>query len=274
MIKAALIGNPVGHSLSPRLHNFWCEKHDISGSYEAISLDEKDLDSFLERLRCGEFVGANVTVPHKQNIFAKMDLLDNVAKKTGAVNIIVTKARGVLEGRNSDPEGFVENLLFEAPDFNFQNTPAVVLGAGGAARACIYGLLEKGARDIVVVGRSENKLTQLTDFYASPFLRGASMESINPYLAKAGLLVNATPVAPGVDFSALPTDAVVYDLVYTPPETKFLAGAKKHGLKTVGGLGMLIRQAVPAFETWFGVRPAFSDEIYNVLKAHKNRRKV
>ena len=272
MIKAALIGNPVCHSLSPRLHTFWCEKYRISGSYEAISLEEKDLDSFLGRIRSGEFVGANVTAPFKEKLLEKMDCLEKAAKKTGAINTIILRKDGTLGGRNSDPAGFMENLMSKAPGLDIQNIKIMILGTGGAARACIFALLDKGVREIIVAGRTESHLKGLINFFSNPILRDISWEGINTSGKGVSLLVNATSVgllgkeALQFDFSTLAQDAIVYDLVYNPPETEFLKAARKAGLKTIDGLGMLIYQAIPAFEAWFGVRPDYDNKIYDMLK--------
>lgn len=272
MIKAALIGNPVCHSLSPRLHNFWCEKHRISGSYEAINLEEKDLDSFLGRIRSGEFVGANVTAPFKEKLLEKMDCLEKAAEKTGAINTIISRKDGTLEGRNSDPAGFMENLISRAPSLDIQNIKTMILGTGGAARACIFALLDKGVREIIVAGRNEGHLKGLINFFSNPILRDISWEGINTSGKGVSLLVNATTVgllgkeALQFDFSTLAQDTIVYDLVYNPPETEFLKAARKAGLKTIDGLGMLIYQAIPAFEAWFGVRPDYDNKIYDMLK--------
>jgi len=271
MIKAALIGNPVCHSLSPRLHNFWCEKYGISGRYEAINLEEKDLDSFLGRIRSGEFAGANVTAPFKEKLLEKMDHLEKAVEKTGAINTIILRKDGTLEGRNSDPAGFMENLMFRAPGVDIQNSKIMVLGTGGAARACIFALLERGAREIIVAGRTENHLNRMINFFSSPTLRGIPWNGINTSTGGISLLVNATSLdllgkgALWFDFNTLVQDTIVYDLVYTPPETEFLKAARKAGLKTIDGLGMLIHQAIPAFEAWFGIRPDYDDEIYGML---------
>ncbi len=272
MIKAALIGNPVCHSLSPRLHNFWCEKYGISGRYEAINLEEKDLNSFLGRIRSGEFAGANVTAPFKDKLLEKMDYLDQAVEKTGAINTIILRKDGTLEGRNSDPAGFMENLIFRAPNVDIQNSKIMVLGTGGAARACIFALLERGAGEIIVAGRTESYLNRLINFFSSPTLRGIPWNGINTSMGGISLLVNATSLgllgkgALWFDFNTLAQNTIVYDLVYTPPETEFLKAARKAGLKTIDGLGMLIRQAIPAFEAWFGVRPDYDDEIYGMLE--------
>ncbi|MCH8171997.1 MAG: shikimate dehydrogenase [Proteobacteria bacterium] len=272
MIKAALIGNPVCHSLSPRLHNFWCEKYRISGNYEAISLEEKDLDSFLGRIRSGEFVGANVTAPFKEKLLEKMDCLEKAAEKTGAINTIISRKDGTLEGRNSDPSGFMENLMSRAPRLNIQNITTMVLGTGGAARACIFALLDKGAGKIIVAGRTESHLRGLMNFFSNSILRDISWSGINTSGKGVSLLVNATSSdlsgagALQFDFSTLAQDSIVYDLVYNPPETEFLKAARKTGLKTIDGLGMLIYQAIPAFEAWFGVRPDYDNKIYDMLK--------
>jgi len=272
MKKAALIGNPVSHSLSPVLHNFWCKKNRVIACYEAIELKSGALDDFLERIRRNEFVGANVTTPYKEAMFKKMDRLAECAAKTGAVNTIVRTGDGKLEGRNSDPEGFICNLDQCAPDIDYTNITAMVLGTGGAARACIFALLERGA-NVIIAGRSPDHLQGILDFFSSPRLSGIPWAEIKAFTEGASLLVNATSLGMqgneplGFDFEKTADETIVYDLVYRGEETTFLKSANLAGLKTINGLGMLIFQAIPSFEAWFGKRPAYSREIYDMLAA-------
>lgn len=278
MKKAAVIGNPVSHSLSPALHGYWCKKYNVLAEYQAIQLDLAELDTFLNRIRAGEFIGANVTIPFKEDVFQRMDELDNTAKATGAVNTIVAGPGGRLQGRNTDPEGFLENLKSEAPGFEPAKTRALVLGAGGAARAAVYALFTAGVPEITVIGRSEKSVTALLNFFSTPILNGASWSDKNRLAAESNLIINATPLGmAGVEdvdlnFDETPKNTLVYDLVYTPRKTGFLRVAEKAGLKAFGGLGMLIFQAIPAFEAWFGVRPEVDANIYAMLDKHINHR--
>ena len=278
MKKAAIIGNPVSHSLSPALHGFWCKKYSVVAEYRAIQLDPAKLDTFLDSIRAGEFLGANVTLPFKEDVFQKMDELDDAAKATGAVNTIVAGPKGHLLGRNTDPEGFLENLKRETPGFDPAKTRALVLGAGGAARAVVYALITANVPEITVTGRSEKSVTALLDFFSTPILTGASWSEKNRLTAESNLIINATPLGmAGVEdvalnFDETPKNALVYDLVYTPRETGLLRSAEKAGLKVIGGLGMLIFQAIPAFEAWFGIRPKVDANIYAMLARRINHK--
>ncbi|MEE8259054.1 MAG: shikimate dehydrogenase [Sphingomonadales bacterium] len=280
MKKAAVIGNPVTHSLSPALHGFWFNEYSVVAEYQAIQLDPAELDTFLDSIRAGEFLGANVTLPFKEDVFKKMDDLDSAAKATGAVNTIVAGTGGRLLGRNTDPEGFLENLKHEVPGFDPAKTRALVLGAGGAARAVVYGLISASVPKITVTGRSEKPVTALLNFFSTPNLTGASWSDKNRLAAESNLIINATPLGmEGVEDVALnldetPKNTLVYDLVYTPRKTGLLRAAEKAGLKAIGGLGMLIFQAIPAFETWFGIRPEVDANTYAMLARrinHKDR---
>lgn len=272
MKKAAVIGNPVSHSLSPYLHNHWCKIYNIQAAYKAIQLEAIELDMFLDRIRGGEYVGASVTLPLKKEVLLKMDGLDDAAKATGAVNTIVAMEGGKLFGRNTDPQGFSDNLRHSVPEFDATETTALVLGTGGAARAVIYALLKMGISGITVIGRTKTAVEAILDFFSNPALKGAPWYGKDQLTRNINLIVNATPLGlPGfgaleLDFARMAKDVLVYDLVYTPLETGFLKSAKAAELKTIGGLGMLIYQAIPAFEAWFGVRPHVDRDLYAKLE--------
>ena len=277
MKKAAVIGNPVTLSLSPVIFNYWFEALGIDATYETLKLEENDLDGLLGRLRSGEFIGCNVTIPFKEKIFRKMDVLDNAAKGTGAVNMVFTRNGKRLEGRNTDCTGFLENLVHHAPDWGKEVSTALVLGAGGAARAVVFALLQKG-KNVLVAGRDQHKLNAFATFFESNRIQTLSWDEKEKMLSRVGMIVNTTPlgmVGNGdveLDFSAAPKAAFAYDLVYAPGETGFLRHAQAAGLKTIGGLGMLVHQAVPAFEAWFKEQPPVDENLYAILESElKNR---
>lgn len=257
MLKAGVIGWPLSHSLSPRLHMHWLKKYGIEGEYVAMPVAPEGLAEALSALRQRKFRGCNLTVPHKEKAVALMDSLDAAAKAIGAVNTIVVMSDGTLAGSNTDAYGFAENLrLHSLP----HKRKAVVLGAGGAARAICHALLAEGFAEIALANRTLRKAETLAAHFG-PACRVAGWQKRDEALEGASLLVNATSLGMtgneplDIDLSALPEDAVVCDIVYVPLETPLLAQAKRRGNPVVDGLGMLIHQAVPGFEAWFGVRP-------------------
>jgi shikimate dehydrogenase len=262
--KAGVMGWPVAHSLSPRLHGYWLKRGGIEGSYEALAVEPRNLEKALRDLPAKGFRGVNLTVPHKEKALGIMDKLDPVAARTGAVNTVIVHADGRLEGRNTDAFGFAQNLA--AAGIPMKDKIAVMLGAGGAARAAAVALQDMGVRRINIVNR--------TPAHAETLARDLGGEidlfAWNDYAAAfkdAALLVNATslglqgqpPLA--IELDGLPPDAAVNDLVYAPLETKLLREARQRGHKTVDGLGMLLHQARPAFAAFFGKDPEVTEEL-------------
>lgn len=269
---AGVMGWPVGHSRSPRLHGFWLEQHGIDGAYLPLAVHPENLAAALRALPLLGFRGCNLTVPHKEAALTLVDRLDDAAARIGAVNTVVVGDDGRLEGRNTDGLGFLANLRDRAPGHGLSGTCALVLGAGGAARAVVAALAAAGLARILVANRTPGKAAALVEAF------GATVEAL-PWadraaaLAMPRLVVNTTSLGmagqPPLD---LPLDrlapaALVTDLVYAPLETALLAGARARGNPVVDGLGMLLHQAVPGFAAWFGVVPAVTDGLRRFVLA-------
>jgi shikimate dehydrogenase len=266
--KAFVTGHPIAHSRSPKIHGYWLNRYGIDGSYRAIDVAPADFPEFLKTLQVSGFQGGNVTIPHKEVAFARVERRDEAAEMIGAVNMLWLDD-GVLWGGNSDWIGFAGNLDEHAPGWD-RNGPAVVLGAGGAARAVIHALKVRGVRDIRIVNRTLARAQELADrFGAGVSAHGA----VGELLGDAGLLINTTALGMhgdatiAADPTGLPGHAIVADIVYVPLETPLLAAARARGLKTVDGLGMLLHQAVPGFERWFGKKPEVTAELRQMIVA-------
>ncbi|MCA0034927.1 shikimate dehydrogenase [Mesorhizobium sp. B263B2A] len=268
--KAFVTGHPIKHSRSPKIHGHWLAKHGIDGSYEAIDVAPHDFADFLATLQANGYRGGNVTIPHKEAAFALAGRRDQAAEEIGAVNTLWFED-GTLWGGNTDGHGFAANLDDYAPGWASKG-PAVVLGAGGASRAVIHALKERGISDIRIVNRTLARAVELRDRFGAG-VSAHGMAETGELLADAGLLVNTTALGMvgneglAADPTLLPSHAIVTDLVYVPLETPLLAAARARGLKTVDGLGMLLNQAVPGFEHWFGVRPKVTAELRAIIVA-------
>lgn len=257
---AGVMGWPVGHSRSPRLHGYWLHHLGIDGAYVPLAVKPEDFEQVLRALPRMGFAGANVTVPHKEQALALVDVVEPLARRIGAVNTLVVRPDGSIEGRNTDAFGFIENLRHGAPHWRPEAGPAVVLGAGGAARAVCAALVDAGVPEIRLINRSPARAEQVAADIGGRFAvlgweqRAAALECAN-------LLVNTTTLGMTgqppleLDLSALPRHAVVNDIVYAPLMTDLLVEAAARGNKVVDGLGMLLWQAVPGFQAWFGVKP-------------------
>jgi shikimate dehydrogenase len=258
---AGIMGWPVAHSRSPALHNFWLGEHGIDGAYVPLAVRPEHLAQALRGLPALGFRGCNLTVPHKPAALAIVDRVDPVARRIGAINTIVVADDECLEGSNTDAYGFRENLRDYASDWRPAAGPAVVLGAGGAARAIVAALSEAGVGEIRVVNRTPGRAESLAYNLAVPPTRIVvwPWEKRSEALSEAGVLVNTTVLgmvgAPAldIDLARLPLAAIVIDIVYVPLETTLLAAARRRGHVAVDGLGMLLHQARPGFEAWFGV---------------------
>ncbi len=268
-VKAGVMGWPVAHSRSPRLHGYWLTRYAIDGCYEALAVAPDTLAGELAALVGRGFAGVNLTVPHKQAALGLMASLSPAAKAIGAVNTVVVGAGGALAGDNSDAFGFVENLRHGAPGWSAAAGPAVVLGAGGAARAVCYALAGAGAPELRLVNRTMERAEALAADLGGP-LAALPWDDRSRALDGATLLVNTTMLgmdgqpALDIDLGPLPAGALVNDIVYAPLETPLLAAAAARGNPVVDGLGMLLHQARPGFEAWFGVAPEVTAE----LRAH------
>lgn len=262
---AGIFGWPIAHSRSPRLHGFWLERHGIDGVYVPLAVAPDNFEAAFRSLPALGFRGVNITVPHKEAALAACDEVDPQAQRIGAVNTVVVDASGRLVGSNTDAFGFVESLR-RAVDWKAAAGPAVVLGAGGAARAIVVALLVAGAPEVRIANRTRNRAETLADDLGDGIMV-VDWDERADALADAALLVNSTTLGMEgheplpLDLAKLPKAAVVTDIVYTPLETPLLRDAASRGNPTVDGLGMLLYQAQPGFEQWFGVRPEVDDAL-------------
>lgn len=263
---AGVMGWPVEQSRSPRLHGYWLEKYGVDGAYVPLGIDPGHFGQALRVLALLGFRGVNVTVPHKEAALAAVDVVDPLARRIGAVNTVTVRADGSLEGTNTDAYGFTEHLKASAPDWRPDRGPAVVIGAGGAARAVCVALVDAGVPEVRVVNRTLGRAEALALAIGEP-LRVLPWINRARALADAALVVNSTlqgmtgQPALDLDLTSLPDCGVVYDVVYTPLETPLLKAAAERGHKVVDGLGMLLHQARPGFKVWFGVEPEVTDEL-------------
>ncbi|HEX3495125.1 MAG TPA: shikimate dehydrogenase [Methylocella sp.] len=269
--KACVIGWPVAHSRSPLIHRFWLDRLKIEGSYELAAVAPADFPAFLRDLTRQGFAGANVTLPHKQTAFELCDIRTETAACLKVVNTLWIEA-GKLCGDNTDAAGFAGALDQDAPGWDINFRTAVIIGAGGAARAIVYALKLRGMRRIFLINRSKERAAELASDFG-PWIEIVDFPDLPGVLAGANLLINTTslgmrgqpPLA--VDLSPLPPDAVVSDIVYVPLETALIRAAKARGLRAVSGTAMLLHQAVPGFERWFGMKPCVTPELRGVVEA-------
>ncbi len=276
MKRACVIGWPVSHSLSPTIHGYWLEELGLEGEYVRQPVEPKDFESFLKNLSARGFIGANITVPHKIEAYRLCEVRDPAAEAIGAVNTVWIEG-GKLAGSNTDAYGFTANLDSESPGWDRGGTAAVI-GAGGAARAIVWALIQRGFNDVRVVNRTEARGAKLAASF--PPAQAFGFDRLSHALEGAALVVNSSTLgmagAPplGIDLSAIGISAAVCDIVYHPLETELLKQARRGGWTAVDGLGMLLHQAVPGFEKWFGVRPKVSpglrERVLAAVKAREN----
>ena len=265
MKRAFVIGHPIAHSRSPLIHNSWLAAYGIDGSYEAIDVSPQVLPSIFERVRDGEFAGGNVTIPHKEAALALCDSVDPLARRIGAVNTLVAAA-GRVHGFNTDLAGFLGNLDQEAPGWSDGPRDAIVLGAGGASRAIVVALQQRGTGTIHILNRTGARAEALAAELGTG-LAGGGLDDFARLAPNTGLVVNTSSIGmhgsrfDNLPLNRLPESALVTDIVYTPLETPLLRQARALRLRTVDGLGMLLHQAAPGFEAWFGVRPQVTAEL-------------
>ena len=269
---AGVMGWPIAHSRSPKIHNYWLKLHGIEGAYAPFAIEPGKLGEALRALATLGMAGCNLTIPHKETALKLVDVVEAGAARIGAINCVVVGEDGRLTGKNYDGFGFIAALRASAPSWDAKAAPTAVIGAGGGARAIVAGLLDAGATEIRVFNRTRERAQALAaDFGAA--VQAHAWEDRNSGLAGAGLLVNTTsqgmigqpPLE--IDLAALPPSAVVSDIVYAPLETPLLASARRAGLVAVDGLGMLIHQARPAFRDWFGVMPEATPELRELIVA-------
>ena len=266
---ACLIGWPAAHSRSPLIHHYWLRTLGIDGGYSIEAVPPEGLAEFVLHLSARGFVGANVTIPHKERALA-LSSPDARARGVGAANTL-WYADGELRSTNTDVEGFINNLDASSPGWDAASE-AVVLGAGGAARAVVFGLIERGIKRVHLVNRTIDRAHALAGQFGEA-VHPATWDALNALLPRAGLLVNTTSLGMHgqpplqIDIGRLPATAVVADLVYVPLRTPLLTAAEARRLKTADGLGMLLHQAVRGFELWFGQRPQVTPELRALVEA-------
>jgi shikimate dehydrogenase len=267
---AFVTGWPIKHSRSPIIHRYWLQKHGLAGSYDAIPVEESDFTAFIGRLKDGTsgLCGGNVTIPHKEQAFALADCPDEIAGEIGAANTLWIE-EGRLCATNTDGHGFATNLDDRHPGWD-KTDRAVILGAGGASRAVIQAVRDRGVGEIHVVNRTVSRARELADRFGQS-VHAHPLEALPEVMAGAGLFVNATSLgmegmqSAAIDLSPLLSDALVTDIVYVPLETPVLRQAQEQGYKTADGLGMLLHQAAPGFERWFGERPVVDDTLRSII---------
>lgn len=263
---AGIMGWPVAHSLSPRLHGYWLRRHAIDGAYVPLAVSPENLEPALRALPALSFAGVNLTIPHKETAVLLVDRRSPAAERIGAVNTVVVEPDGTLFGDNTDGFGFIASLMEAQVGWRAESGPAVLLGAGGAARAVAVALIDAGAPEVRVLNRTPDRARSLAEDLGGPICavpwpeRGAALEG-------AALLVNTTslgmrnqpPLVLALD--GLPRSAVVTDVVYTPLVTALLAVARARGNPVIDGLGMLLHQARPGFQAWFGIDPVVDRDL-------------
>lgn len=275
--KAAVIGNPISHSLSPIIHNYLLEKYNIDGVYLALPITKEDLQTTIDALIKMGFAGFNVTIPHKEAIFKMCDHTSKTASLTKAVNTVIITEEGKLFGHNSDAEGFINNLHHNYPDLILDNKTAFVIGAGGAARAITYSLIKAKVTHIVITNRNQQRAEGLihdfTNFAQENACKLEFLDSQNfeTQLNRCDVLINSTSLGMigqeqlQINLEKLSQTAIVCDIVYNPLMTNLLKDAQKRGNKINTGIGMLICQALVGFEFWFKQKPEIDDHLEETL---------
>jgi shikimate dehydrogenase len=271
-LLAGVMGWPVMHSRSPLLHGYWMTQHGLAGAYVPLAIEPAGLGAALRALHPLQFAGCNLTIPHKAAAMAFVDEVDPIARTIGAISCVVVRPDGSLYGSNNDWFGFVENLTASVPAWRADAGPAVVLGAGGGARAVCYGLLKSGTPSIRVFNRAHERARALAADFDTR-IEALPWADRHDALAGAATVVNTTSAGmvgnPPLDIrlDRLEPDALVSDIIYTPLETPFLAAARARGNPTVNGLGMLLHQGRPAWRAWFGIEPEVTPELRALLEA-------
>ena len=267
---AAVLGNPISHSKSPRMHNYWLKQNELNGYYIPIKVELADFEQTIRTLMKMGFSGVNVTIPHKLLALNIADESSSIAQYIGAANTLTFTKENKIYADNTDAYGFINNIKSKYPNWNPKKGVSVVLGAGGASRAVIAALLSEGSKQIMVLNRTIEKAEVLKKDYDNK-ITIESWKNINEVLASSKNIINTTSLGMNdetfipINPEAIPKKSLVSDLVYTPLETNLLKIAKNRGSKTVDGLGMLIHQGVPGFEAWFGQKPLVTEELREIL---------
>lgn len=270
MKKACVIGWPIAHSRSPLIHSYWLRKYGINGEYTRLPVEPAHLREFVTSLESQGFAGCNVTIPHKETVFQLITPADDLTRKLGIANTLFVRDRQVF-GTSTDGEGFLTNLA-AATGYETRQAPAFVVGAGGAATAIVGALVEAGTPRIYVANRTLERAEQLRRQFGKQ-VEPIEMARAEQTMRDCMLLVNTTSLGMtgqgefALSLKNLPEEAVVYDIVYVPLDTKLLQQAKARGNRTAGGLGMLLHQAVGGFELWFGTKPEVTQELYDLVAA-------
>ena len=267
---AAVIGHPVNHSRSPRMHNFWLAHFGLEGYYIPLDIDPKKFERNIRNLPELGLVGANITIPYKEKVLKIADKISDRAALIGAANTLTFLPNGGIYADNTDGYGFLQNIKSKYKDWSARDGITVVFGAGGASRAILAALIEDGASDIILANRTRSRADQLRSELGAK-IKVVEWMKIQNYLSEASTIINTTSLGMvgktdlPIPLNALKKNTLVTDIVYTPIETHLLATAAKMGCRTVDGLGMLIHQAIPGFERWFGIRPGDSQGLRELL---------
>jgi shikimate dehydrogenase len=271
-VLAGVMGWPVAHTRSPAIHNHWIAKYGLKGAYVQLPVQPERLEAAIRGLAALGFAGCNVTVPHKESAMRFMDELHPAARRVAAINTIVVQPDGRLLGMNNDGAGYIQSLRDADATWRGDAGPALVLGAGGAARAIVVALLDEGVPELRITNRTLERAQELAEAFGDR-VKVVPWADRNEAMAGVSLLVNTTTLgmhgqAPlDVALHALPQEAMVSDAIYIPMETPLLADARKAGHRTVNGLGMLLNQARPAFQSWYGVLPEVTPELRAAVEA-------
>ena len=267
---AAVIGHPVNHSKSPRMHNFWLEHFGLEGYYIPLDIEPSKFERSIRNLQELGLVGVNVTIPYKEKVLKIADKISDRAALVGAANTLTFLQNGGIYADNTDGYGFLQNIKSKYKDWSARKGISVVFGAGGASRAILGALIEDGANDIILANRTRSRADQLrSDFGAK--IKVVEWMKIQNYLSDASTVINTTSLGMvgktdlPIPLNTLKKNTLVTDIVYTPIETHLLATSAKLGCQTVDGLGMLIHQAIPGFERWFGIKPGDSQALRELL---------
>ncbi len=270
--RAGVIGNPIGHSLSPKLHSYWLKRYGLQGSYTALEVAEDALEKTLRDLPAKGYIGANVTIPYKVSVIQFADNITDRATLIGAANTLIFKEDGRVFADNTDGYGFMANLRQNAPGWDAKAGPAAIFGAGGATRAIIVALADAGVPEIIISNRTRPKAEALRAEFGAR-VTVVDWVQADMMLESANIVINATSLGMtgGQDFKTsldrLRPETVVTDIVYTPLHTAFLKAAEQRGCMIVDGLGMLLHQGVPGFERWFGQRPEVDENTRRAVLA-------
>ena len=271
-VLTGVMGWPVAHTRSPAIHNHWIAHHGLKGAYVQLPVQPQNLEAAIRGLPALGFAGCNITVPHKVNAMQLMDTLHPAARRVAAINTVVVQADGSLLGMNNDGYGYIQSLRDAQPDWRGDAGPALVMGAGGAARAIVVALLDEGVPEVRLCNRTQEKAQALKDAFGDR-VTVVPWADRNSAMAGVRLLVNTTTQGmhgqPALDVALddLPAEALVSDAIYIPLETPLLAAARQRGHQTVNGLGMLLNQARPAFQAWFGVQPELTPGLIAAVQA-------